>query len=822
MRRRGFFKRPVTAFVGLILLLVSAAWFYQCLPAQLFNSPYSSIALSREGKLMGAHIALDEQWRFPPIERVPEKFSAALIAFEDKRFHYHPGVDPLALIRALYLNVSQGKVVSGGSTLSMQTIRLSQQNPPRTLWNKFLEALKAIRLETRHSKSEILSLYASHAPFGGNVVGLEAAAWRYFGRGQHQLSWAESAMLAVLPNSPGLIHVSRARGKLKAKRDRLLLRLQQQNLLSELDYKLAITEDLPGKPKPLPRLAPHLLDTLLQDHQKSHAKKAPRFETTINHSIQRSAMQIAKHQAQTLVQRDVNNMAILVIDNHSFEVLAYVGNAPSETADKNGLAIDLVQRPRSTGSTLKPFLFANMIQQGEILPDTLVADTPIRYSGYRPKNFYRDFRGAVRARDALASSLNIPAVNMLSYHGVERFLDVLKQMGLQHLHRNARDYGLPLILGGAEASLWELTALYANLAFIAQQEKPEDWRFYKQATLKRQNDSGVSENSSAVKIQSDTKIDEPSKPSEDTKTAHRNAISPATAWMTLQSLLEVTRPGNAGYWKRFNSTQKIAWKTGTSFGHRDAWAIGATPDYTVGVWVGNASGDGRPGVTGVALAAPILFDMFNRLPANRNWFEKPTNQMKTVRICKNDGFLANDLCVAEDYKIPKGSHFQRISPYHQRIHVVEEDGVLLRVHSACESVDKMQAKQWFVLPPDQAFYYQQFHANYRALPDWRKDCKAELASGLPDNNPISLIYPSRNTQIYIPKDLGSERGKVVFKAIHRTPEARLFWHLNHTFLGATETFHQQAVWINAGKHELTVVDETGQSVSQAFEVLSKE
>ncbi len=800
-------KRPTPYFVGLTLLLVSVAWFYHSLPTRLFDAPYSSVALSREGNLLGAHIATDEQWRFPPVNRVPDKFAAALIAFEDKRFNYHPGVDPLAVARAVYLNLSQGKVVSGGSTLSMQTIRLSQQNPPRTLWNKVLEALKAVRLEMRHSKDEILSLYASHAPFGGNVVGLEAAAWRYFGRSQHKLSWAESAMLAVLPNSPGLIHIGRSRQQLKQKRDRLLLRLQEQQVISTLDYDLAITESLPLRPKPLPRMAPHLLDTLLQDHQRSRdPNKVPRFETSINHGMQRSAMQIAKHHAQTLLQSDVNNLAMLVIDNRSFEVLAYVGNAPSVKADKNGLAIDLVQRPRSTGSTLKPFLFANMIQQGEILPETLVDDTPIRYSGYRPKNFFRDFRGAVRARDALASSLNIPAVNMLSYHGVERFLDALKQMGLKHLHRNARDYGLPLILGGAEASLWELTALYANFAYIAQQEKPENWRFYKQAILTAHDKTDKDNVLGLNKL---------------TQTSHRNTISPATSWMTLQSLLEVTRPGNAGFWKRFNSTQKIAWKTGTSFGHRDAWAIGVTPDYTVGVWIGNAKGDGRPGVTGVKLAAPMMFDMFNRLPS-RSWFKQPVDQMKTIQLCKNDGFLANDLCESEAYKVPKGTHFERTSPYHQRIHVVDGDEGIVRVHSGCESVGRMQARQWFVLPPDQAFYYQQFHANYQSLPTWRSDCETQTVSDASGDRPISLVYPRRNTQIYIPKDLGNERSKVVFKAIHRDPTSRLFWHLNNTFLGMTETFHQQAVWINAGKHELTVVDESGRSVSQHFEVLSQE
>jgi len=778
----------------LALLLAAGIGFYQCLPEQLFNSPYSSIALSREGRLLGAHIASDEQWRFPPVEQVPEKFAVSLIAFEDKRFYQHPGVDPIAVARALYLNISRGHVVSGGSTLSMQVIRLSQQNPPRTLWNKALEAVRALRLETLHSKAEILNLYASHAPFGGNVVGLEAAAWRYFGRGADQLSWAESAMLAVLPNSPGLIHVNRSRNKLKAKRDRLLKKLEEQGVLSELDYTLAVAESLPQRPKDLPRLAPHLLDTMMLEHRRATPDKPPRFNTTLKYSTQRAAMEVAKHQGEALALQEIHNLAMLVIDNKTFEVLAYVGNTPTERADENGQAIDLTQRPRSTGSTLKPFLFANMIQQGEILPETLVSDTPVRYSGYSPNNFSRDFRGAVVARAALASSLNIPAVNMLSYHGVERFLDALRQMGMEHLHRNARDYGLPLVLGGGEGTLWELTGMYANLASLAQQLQPPKALYYQQPVVKK---------------------------GQATQTKRRSAISPAASWMTLQALLEVARPGNEGYWKSFNSTHKIAWKTGTSFGFRDAWAIGTTPEYTVGVWIGNASGEGRPAMTGVTVAAPVMFEMFNRLPLEVDWFEKPIAQMKTVRLCKDDGFLANDLCDAKDYLIPQDSHFSRSSPNHQRIHIIEEDGQAWRVHSGCESVSRMQTKNWFVLPPDQAFYFRQYHANYQELPPWREDCKNEMLA-LPDDNPISLIYPRNNTQIYIPKDLGNERSKVVFKAVHRDSEARLFWHLDNTFLGTTQDFHEQAVWIGAGEHVLTLVDEAGHQQEQLFTVLSED
>jgi len=778
-------KKNLLRLLLLSLLVVTGISFYFCLPNPLFKAPVSSVLLSSEGKLLGAHISADEQWRFPPLEKTPEKFKTSIVAFEDKRFYSHFGVDPLAIGRAMKLNLKAGRIVSGGSTISMQVIRLSSHNPQRTIWEKAVEAFKALRLETRYSKDEILNLYASHAPFGGNVVGLEAASWRYFGRGPEKLSWAESAMLAVLPNSPALIHISRKRDKLKAKRDRLLKRIFEQGKISKLDYQLAVAETLPLKPKALPRMAPHLLDTLV-----AKSRKQQRFETTIDYVLQQRLNQIAKHRAEVLALKDIHNFGIVVIDNKTFETKAYVGNAPTKRATKHGQAIDMVRVPRSTGSTLKPFLFARMIEQGEILPETLVADTSVRYTGYRPKNYDRKFRGAVRAKQALASSLNIPAVNMLSYHGVESFLASLRQMGMSTLHRRSREYGLPLILGGAEGTLWELTAMYANLANRAQQDgESKTQNYYQTIAIKQGN----------------------------IKSTRRNEISPASAWMTLEALIEVNRPGTGAYWKRFNSTHKIAWKTGTSFGHRDAWAIGTTPQYTVGVWVGHATGKGRRNMTGVRVAAPILFDTFNLLPLNSNWFKKPIDQMKTVKICIDDGFLANDLCESREYKIPYNSHFDRVTPNHQRVHLDETKQQ--RVHGGCESVSNMVQKSWFVLPPDQAYYYKQYHSDYKPLPEWRDDCQQAQSNQI--GSPISLVYPRRNTQIYIPRELAGKRGKTLFRAIHRNSQAQLYWHLDNTFLGTTQTYHEQAIWINEGKHQLTLVDEEGNSITQAFQVLSK-
>ena len=787
---RKYYDKPVKRlFWGLLLGLLGIS-FYFCLPEPLFKPDYSSILLSEKGKLLGAHISHDQQWRFPPIKQLPDKFKTSLILFEDKRFYQHIGVDPLAIARAMKLNWQAGRIVSGGSTLSMQVIRMAAGNPKRTYTEKVIEVIKALRLETRYSKEQILNLYASHAPFGGNVVGLEAASWRYFGRTPAQLSWAESALLAVLPNSPGLVHPGRHRQRLKQKRDRLLKTLFTQGKLSQLDLQLAVAEPLPAKPKPLPRLASHLLDTLVP----TSTNQTKRFTTTLDAALQTRINQLARNHAQQLLLKDIHNLAILVIDNYTFKVKAYIGNTPL-SGQNHGEDIDLVRRARSTGSTLKPFLFARMIDAGEILPETLVADAPIRYSGYRPRNYDRQFRGAVRAKQALASSLNIPAVNMLSQHGVARFLASLRQMGMSTLYRKSRDYGLALILGGAEGTLWDLTSMYANLANRAQQRQQQLAVNYFQPTVLTRQSS---------------------------QTRRPNEISPAAAWMTLQALLEVGRPGTEAYWKRFDSSHKVAWKTGTSFGHRDSWAIGTTPQYTVGVWVGNASGEGRQGMTGLKIAAPILFDVFNRLPLTNDWFEKPIRQMKQVSICKDDGFLANDSCATRQYEIPAASHFDRITPYHLTLHIDKVTGE--RVHSQCEQVSQMQTLNQFVLPPHLAYNYQQFHADYQPLPKWRQDCLKQIGGHLSKrstNQAISLIYPHRNTQIYLPKELAGKQGKAIFQAMHQDPQARIFWHLDNTFLGTTEVFHEQAIQVSAGKHSVTLVDERGNRIEQFFTVLNE-
>ncbi|MEJ2033260.1 MAG: penicillin-binding transpeptidase domain-containing protein [Deltaproteobacteria bacterium] len=448
----------------------------------------------------------------------------------------------------------------------------------------------------------------------------------------------------------------------------------------------------------------------------------------------------------------------------------------------------MIHRPRSTGSILKPFLFAAMIQEGDILPNTLIPDIPTQYGGYMPENYDRAYRGAVPASEALARSLNVPAVRMLRRYGIDRFYDFLREIGVTTLIRSPEGYGLTLILGGAEGTLWDITGMYANLAAITANR----CRF-KEDSYRR-----------PVCLQGESPL---------TNTPSR--IGAGTAWLTEEALLEVRRPDLDGQWRNFASSRKIAWKTGTSYGLRDAWAVGSTARYTVGVWVGNASGEGRPGLTGSTAAAPLLFAIFDKLGRSR-WFEQPRDQMKQVEACKDDGYLSNGHCIAERQWVPRESHFSQVTPYHHRIHL-DKNG--LRVHGRCEAVANMVHADWFVLPAAQEHYYRKQNSDYLRLPKYRPDCAHIPADG--SDNPISILYPTPGTRVYIPVDLNGEKSQVIFKAVHRDADALLYWHIDQRCLGATKTYHQQAIQLAPGVHMLTIVDAEGNRVSARFTVLKK-
>jgi penicillin-binding protein 1C len=771
-------------------------WF--CLPDPLFNDPTCMVLEARDGALLGARIAADGQWRFPHSSQVPDKFQQAIIEFEDRRFLYHPGFDPLAFGRAMQQNIKNKSVVSGGSTLSMQVIRLARKGKSRTVFEKFIEVILATRLEIKYSKEEIMALYASNAPFGGNVVGLEAAAWRYFGKKPTTLSWGEATTLAVLPNSPSLIHPGRNRNSLLQKRNRLLKRLFEAGAFDQTTYELSLDEVLPEKPHPLPRLAPHLLDRAFAENYKKGEQEYSKLVTTIDPALQARLNELALRKSLNLKSNQIHNLAILVQEVTTGNVVAYIGNAP-ETGPGNGEDVDIIMAPRSTGSILKPFLYAMMLNEGKLLPKSLVTDIPTQISSYKPENNLETYDGVIPADLALARSLNVPFIRLLQDYSVEKFHFNLKKLGMTTLNQPPRHYGLTLALGGAEGSLWDLVGMYAGMARTL-------GNFYGNNGQYDKDDFRKASYLLSLKAKE-----------EKTRTLFRDPplLSADAIWYAFEAMEELERPTAQGDWERFESSRPIAWKTGTSFGFRDAWAIGVSPKYVVGVWAGNADGEGRPGLVGVYAAAPILFDVFNMLTASQ-WFDPPYDAMKKLVVCKKSGYPALDYCEKDTiYSNAKGVNAPPC-PFHQIIHL--DKSRRWQVNSNCEAPLNMVNQTWFVLPPVEEYYFKMKNPSYAPLPPFRQDCQVLEDKTSP---PMQMIYPRKNAKIYVPVDLDGTPGRTVFKMAHRLPETEVYWHLDNSYVGQTKTFHEIELNPPAGKHILVLVDKKGNRLEMGFEVTAK-
>ncbi len=766
---------------GLILFLI---WFTFCLPKPLFQSPTSTVIVDENHDLLGAKIADDGQWRFPHSDDVPEKFKIAIITYEDQYFYKHLGVNPVAIVHAAKTNIKAKSIKRGGSTISQQTIRLARNNPKRTYVEKAKEAMMAIRLELGYSKSKILSYYASNAPFGGNVVGIHAASWRYFGRDIQDISWAEAATLAVLPNSPGLIHPGRNRQELKEKRDALLLRLLEKKNIDTFTYEIAIQEPLPEEPHALPRHAPHLTERVNQQYS------GDMIVTSIDKQWQLQANRIVTSHQSQLSQNQIHNTAAIIIDVKSRTVKAYVGNSSSNSENQN--QVDCIISPRSTGSTLKPFLYAAALDDGLFLPKSLVADVPTYYNNYTPKNFSESFSGAVPANSALAKSLNIPAVRLLDEYGIPKFHSVLQDLELNDIKYKASHYGLPLILGGAESSLWDLTRAYTGMASTLTHFNENEGLYFR----------GEFQTLSYLK-EEESPILKPNKQQE--------VFSASSIWHTMNALVEAKRPGKEKAWEYYSNSQKVAWKTGTSFGNKDAWAIGVSPNYVVGVWVGNADGEGRTGNTGLATAAPILFDLFDILPPSNEWFAPPVQELYTTEVCRLSGQLAKPSCteIVTEYVSELGLETKACS-YHQLV-TTNLTGEY-QVNLNCMEKELVKQKSYFVLPPKQAMYFSKQNISYTDLPPFHPNCVGN------NDETFSIIYPQAQAEVSIPQNIKGDEESIVAKVATKNRDMKLYWYLDDQFLGTTKTIHQMELNPNLGKHVLGIMNTEGVQMFQVFYV----
>ena len=768
-----------------ILILVTAG-ILLAVPRQIFSNDYSTLLESSNGELLGARISADGQWRFPLPDSIPYRFEQSLLMFEDRWFYKHPGINPVSLARAAFHNIKAGKVVSGGSTITMQTARLARKGKPRNLLNKLTEMVWAINLEFRYSKQEILKMYVSQAPFGGNVVGLEAASWRYYQRPPHNLSWGEAATVAVLPNAPSLIFPGRNEYMLIEKRNRLLKRLRNSQIIDSLTCSLAMAEGIPEQIFRLPDAAYHLLEYAARDH------RGERIRTTLDTWLQQQVNEVVARHSRRLAGNHINNAAALIAETRSGKVLAYTGNVPDLSVNLHGRHVDVIRAPRSSGSILKPFLFAAMSGQGLLAPRQLVEDIPTRFGGFSPLNFSREYDGAVPAEEALARSLNVPSVRLLQQYGVDAFYHFLKRTGMGTLTRPAGHYGLSLILGGAETTLWDLGGMYASLARIVANYNEKDGFYSVNPFQPLIWQDGVS-------LQEGDETTQP-------------LLSAGAVWLTLKALQQVTRPEEETGWENFAGTHHIAWKTGTSFGFRDGWAVGVTSDYTVAVWVGNASGEGRPGLTGTSAAAPLMFELFGLLPGSRN-FAMPADELTPVVFCRQSGYLPSPFCTETDTLYVPHNLQAGICPYHKPVHLDKEGRS--RVNSDCWPVSEMTTRNWFVLPPVQEYYYRRKHPEYLPLPGFRPGCSDNAV-------PMELIYPREMNRVFIPNQLDGTPGAVIFEIAHRNPSTVIHWFVDQEFAGTTAQFHQISLQPAPGWHLLTATDSQGHQLIRRFQVVQTE
>lgn len=566
----------------LLALLIADRLFPPPLPGR--DSPHALLIVARDGTPLRAFPDRNHVWRHPvTLNEVSPLYREALLRYEDRYFRWHPGVNPFALLRAAGQWATSGRIVSGGSTLTMQVARVLEPTP-RTVAGKARQILRAVQLEARLSKDEILTLYLNYAPMGGVLEGVEAASRAYLGKPARRLSHAEAALLVVLPQAPSLLRPDRHPSAARAARDKVIQRMDGS--WPEADITDALQEPAYAQTLREPLLAP-----LLAERLKKTAAGRPRIDTTLDPQAQQTVELLLAYRLGALPARV--SMAALVVDNATLEVRAYAGSA--DFTDKERFShVDMVRAQRSPGSTLKPFLYGLALDEGLIHSESLLADVPQSFAGYQPGNFQQSFHGPVSVAEALTKSLNVPAVEVLERLDPVRFVSLLRRGGLKLEFPKGGEPNLAVILGGASTSLEQLVGAYTAFARQGLAGKP---RYTPDAPVEEQR------------------------------------MLSAGAAFIIRDLLESGGPMGRAVESGAGIRRGIAWKTGTSFGFRDAWSVGVSDRFTIGVWIGRPDGTPNPGFFGANIAAPLLVDLFNSLDAGPPGRRTPPPNVKQERIC---------------------------------------------------------------------------------------------------------------------------------------------------------------------------------------------
>lgn len=758
---RFFIKATALSILVFLVLLHSIP-----LPEEKLYPQQAYRFYDTDNHLINLLISKDQYYRMhTAYEQLPELMIKTLLLHEDQYFFQHYGINPLAVVRAGFDNIVSGRIVSGASTITMQLARMLQRRD-RTLAAKLIESFRAIQLEMRFSKEEILAHYFAIAPYGGNIEGVQAAAYRYFNKAVSELSIGEIALLVALPKSPNNYRPDRQPDKAIQARNRILDKMLSAKLINHSQYDRAYKEPIVLRSAKVANIIPHTAWHLRLSNDKKYD-----WHTTIDTNIQRRTQKLLQQYVNNLQQYNISNAAAVIIDNRNREIKAIVGSTDYYSQAALG-ANDGTRTPRSPGSTLKPFLYGLALDNGIISERTVLHDIPINYAGYSPQNYSKEFIGPVQAREALTESLNVVAVKLSNEMGMDKLYNLLKQGGITSLNHPSAYYGLPLVLGGVEIELLELTNLYASLANGGEYQA---YRLLRNAPYQ------------ANKVR---------------------LLSKEAAWIVTHILTDVARPDFPSSWQYSKNRATIAWKTGTSYGHQDAWSIGYTPDYTIGVWVGNFDGTPSNGLVGSHMAAPILFDLFQAItPAHNNhkWFAKP-EAVGIRRVCATCGTLATRHCqtFVDEYfiKNAKGPALTQRCNIPQAIVIDTRNGMQA---SADTPPAYRREKIFNIWPSHMASFLLKHGVPLRNAPPYRIDSMA----GQQYYAPV-ILSPQNNTIYYKRTDqFTNQQHGIKLSAAVTNRVRKVFWFLNGEQIAHTDPLQDIIINPPPGTYQLLLVDEVG-------------
>jgi len=730
------------------------------LPAGKLTRSPSAAVFSKDGRLMNVFLAEDDRWRmWSGLDSISPFLVDAVVSYEDRWFFSHPGINPYSLIRAAMVNLRSGRVVSGGSTITMQIARMMEPKG-RTYRAKLIEIFRALQIEARYSKREILELYLNMAPYGGNIEGVAAASYFYFGKSPGVISRSEAVSLVILPNSPTRLRPDRNPGGFRLRREEIAKRLLKSGLIEHGEYEGILSGELPGARTVPPSFAPHFSRMV-----KSLYKDRANIDTTIDTGIQWKCEKALSQHLAPLIPIGITNGAIVVIENSSRKVRAMVGSRDFYDTFTSG-QVNGATSPRSPGSALKPFAYALALENGQISPRLMIPDVPVRYGDYSPVNYDEKHRGGVPAEEALKLSLNVPAVNIVA--GLKGgFYSFLKEGGISTLTFPGEHYGLSLILGGGEVALLDLTNLYSTLANGGMHAKP-------------------------VFIESGESVDS------------RRILSEGAAYIISEILSDVRRPDLPNCWEFTTSLPKVAWKTGTSYGHRDAWSIGYNPDYTVGVWIGNFSGEEADRLIGSEVAAPLLFDIFNTISDGSRWFAKPAS-VGTRKVCSLSGMPVNEDCPhSVDELFLYGKSPSRQCNMHRTVLVDAETG--FRISKSCIGDKAYRKKLFTIWPPGIGTWMRRQGFPVDRIPPQHKDC-LQASSG---QRPI-ILSPQNDMEYFIRSGTPLEYQKIMLDASVSNTVSELYWFVDGEMLAAAAPREKQFLLPGEGKHRIVCMEAEGRT-----------